>query len=46
MRIYVFGVLMAFLGLLAAGQVQADAACSLACIADLSYADGSGVIIN
>jgi hypothetical protein len=46
MRIYVFGILVAFLGLLAAGQVQADAACYLACVSDISYADGSGVIIN
>lgn len=46
MRIYFFGIVVAFLGLLAAGQVQADGLCALACISDIGYADGSDMIVN
>ena len=40
------GLLVAFLGLLAANRVQADGYCGLACISDIGYADGSSVIIH
>jgi hypothetical protein len=46
MRIYFIGIMVAFLGLLAANQVQAGSWCALACDGNISYADGSGVIVN
>ena len=41
---YMVGLLVAFLGLMAANQVQAGSGCLLACGSNIGYAVGSGVI--
>ena len=46
MRLYIIGLMVGVIGLVAANQVRAEEGAHVACVASITDTDGSGAIIN